>query len=120
VCVGSLLLGAAGLLDGKPATSHWGWRDVLGSLGAKPVEQRVVICGDTITAAGVSSGIDMALTLLAEAAGEQTAKAVQLAIEYAPDPPFDSETPDKATPALRDAALRFIQGDSASTPVPRS
>jgi transcriptional regulator GlxA family with amidase domain len=106
VCVGSLLLGAAGLLDGKPATSHWGWRDVLGSLGAKPVEQRVVICGDTITAAGVSSGIDMALTLLAEAAGEQTAKAVQLAIEYAPDPPFDSETPPTRSPVVLLPATR--------------
>ena len=93
VCSGSFLLGAAGLLKGIKATSHWGWRELLASLGAEPVSERVVADGKIVTAAGVSAGIDMALTLLAQASGATTAQTVQLAIEYAPDPPFDAGSP---------------------------
>ena len=100
VCTGSLLLAAAGLLDGVPATTHWLARDLLAELGARPVADRVVRQGKIVTAAGVSSGIDMALTLVALTHGEQTAQAVQLAIEYDPQPPVDAGSPDKAPPAI--------------------
>jgi putative intracellular protease/amidase len=96
VCTGSLILGAAGLLKGLPATSHWLAYDTLRSLGAEPVEKRVVIAGKIITAAGVSAGIDMALTLVARECGEEAAKAIQLGIEYDPQPPFDAGAPSKA------------------------
>jgi transcriptional regulator GlxA family with amidase domain len=89
VCSGSFLLGAAGLLGGRRATTHWGWLDQLSAVGAVPVSERIVRDGDIVTAAGVSAGIDMALTLLGEAADDQTAQAVQLAIEYDPQPPYD-------------------------------
>ena len=88
VCTGSLLLGAAGILHGKRATSHWILRDMLPQFGAEPVAERVVIEGKVITAAGVSAGIDMALHLAAMEAGEDEARALQLVIEYDPDPPF--------------------------------
>jgi len=90
VCTGSLLLGAAGVLDGLEATSHWLELKTLSRFGARPVERRVVEQGKVITAAGVSAGIDMALTLAARIAGEQVAQAIQLGIEYAPEPPFDA------------------------------
>ena len=96
VCTGSLLLAAAGLLDGLPATTHWLARDVLAELGAKPVPDRVVEQGKIITAAGVSSGIDMALRLVQRINGDEVAQAVQLAIEYDPQPPLDSGSPEKA------------------------
>jgi transcriptional regulator GlxA family with amidase domain len=96
VCTGSLLLAAAGLLDGVPATTHWLARDLLASLGAVPVPDRVVQQGKIITAAGVSSGIDMALRLVQLIHGDATAQAIQLGIEYDPDPPFDAGSPDKA------------------------
>ena len=96
VCTGSLLLGAAGLLDGIPATTHWLQRDLLSDLGADVVPDRVVEHGKIITAAGVSSGIDMALRLAEHLAGERIAKAIQLSIEYDPQPPFDSGAPEKA------------------------
>src|SRR5689334_10348843 len=96
VCTGSLVLGAAGLLKGLRATSHWLAQDVLRSLGASPTAERVVIEGKIITAAGVSAGIDMALTLAARECGELTAQAIQLGIEYDPQPPFDSGSPSKA------------------------
>ncbi|MEO6725108.1 MAG: DJ-1/PfpI family protein [Blastocatellia bacterium] len=96
VCTGSLILGAAGLLKGLKATTHWLAYDALESLGAQPTEQRVVIEGKIITAAGVSAGIDMALTLVARECGEQTAQSIQLGIEYDPQPPFDSGSPAKA------------------------
>ncbi len=89
VCTGSLILGGAGLLDGLRATTHWRAMDRLAAFGATPVRERVVEEGKIITAAGVSSGIDMALMLAARVAGDETAKAIQLAIEYAPEPPFD-------------------------------
>ena len=100
VCTGSLVLAAAGLLDGKRATSHWLALDELGRLGAIPVAQRVVFDGKVVTAAGVSAGIDMALTLAARVAGDQMAQAIQLGIEYDPQPPFDAGSPQKAPAAL--------------------
>ena len=103
VCSGSLVLAAAGVLDGVEATSHWAVMDQLGELGAVPTAERVVRRGRIVTAAGVSSGIDMALTLAAEIAGEDVAKAIQLGIEYDPQPPFDSGSvakADEATVAL--------------------
>jgi len=100
VCTGSLLLAAAGLLDETDATTHWLEHDTLRALGARPVEERVVERGKLITAAGVSAGIDMALLLAARIAGETTARAIQLAMEYDPQPPFDSGSPAKAGPAL--------------------
>jgi len=96
VCTGSLLLAAAGLLDGIDATTHWMYREQLASLGAHPVPDRVVERGRVVTAAGVSSGIDMALTLAARIAGDDVAQALQLAIEYDPEPPFDAGAPEKA------------------------
>ena len=90
VCTGSLLLAAAGILDGVPATTHWLALDVLAELGAVPVSQRVVGHGKIITAAGVSAGLDMALTLAARIAGDEVAQSIQLSIEYDPQPPFDS------------------------------
>lgn len=96
VCTGSLLLAAAGILEGVPATTHWLARDELGELGAKPVPLRVVEEGKVITAAGVSAGIDMALRLVQARYGDDVARAVQLGIEYDPDPPLDSGSPEKA------------------------
>jgi putative intracellular protease/amidase len=90
VCTGSLVLAAAGILDGLEATTHWLAREHLREYGATPVDRRVVQQGKVITAAGVSSGIDMALTLAAQIAGDQIAQAIQLGIEYDPQPPFDS------------------------------
>ena len=100
VCTGSLLLAAAGVLDGVDATTHWAAMDQLAELGAVPTNERVVRRGKIMTAAGVSSGIDMALTLAAEIAGDDTAKAIQLGIEYDPQPPFDSGSVDKADDRL--------------------
>ena len=97
VCTGSLVLGAAGLLEGLDATTHWISRPILAELGARPVEERVVEQGKIITAAGVSSGIDMALTLAAKLAGPEVAQAIQLGIEYDPQPPFDAGSPQKAS-----------------------
>jgi putative intracellular protease/amidase len=97
VCTGALVLGAAGVLDGLEATTHWMLLDKLGELGATPVSRRVVEQGKVITAAGVSSGIDMALTLAARLAGEDMARAIQLGIEYDPEPPFDSGSTAKAS-----------------------
>jgi transcriptional regulator GlxA family with amidase domain len=96
VCTGSLVLAAAGLLEGKRATSHWLFVDRLAEMGAEPVRERVVQDGKTITAAGVASGIDMALYLVDREAGPEVAQAIQLAIEYDPDPPHDSGSPAKA------------------------
>ena len=104
VCTGALVLGAAGILDGLEATTHWALMDTLGRLGATPVNRRVVEQGKVITAAGVSSGIDMALTLAARIAGEDMARAIQLAIEYDPEPPFDSGSTEKASPEILELA----------------
>jgi putative intracellular protease/amidase len=100
VCTGALVLGAAGILDGLEATTHWNLLDRLTDFGATPVSQRVVVQGKVITAAGVSAGIDMALTLAARLAGPEVAQLIQLAIEYDPEPPFDTGSVDKAGPEL--------------------
>ena len=100
VCTGSLVLGAAGVLDGKRATSHWAYRHELEGLGAEPIAERVVVDGKYVTGAGVSAGIDMALQLTALEFGEDLAKGIQLGIEYDPAPPFDSGSPEKADPQL--------------------
>lgn len=100
VCTGALVLGAAGLLRGYKATTHWAWHDLLSLFGAEPVQARTVIDRNRVTGGGVTAGIDFALTLMAEIAGEAHAKAVQLALEYDPAPPFDTGTPAKAGPDL--------------------
>jgi putative intracellular protease/amidase len=100
VCTGSLLLGAAGLLEGKRATSNWLELDELRAYGADPVGGRFVEDGKVITAAGVTAGIDMALHLVAREVGPEVAQAIQLGIEYDPDPPFDSGSPEKAPPEI--------------------
>jgi len=110
VCTGSLVLAAAGVLDGLKATTHWMEMERLGELGAQPVSDRVVEQGKVITAAGVSSGIDMALTLAAREAGPEVAQAIQLAIEYDPQPPFDSGSPDKAPPEIVDLVRGVMEG----------
>lgn len=96
VCTGSLLLAAAGLLEGRPATTHWLARETLSELGAEPVSDRVVFDGKYVTGAGVSAGIDMALTLVTEIFGPEVAQSVQLGIEYDPQPPHDAGAPEKA------------------------
>ncbi|MER5913357.1 DJ-1/PfpI family protein [Streptomyces sp. NPDC001982] len=96
VCTGSLLLAAASLLDGRRATSHWLALDFLKQFGAEPTGERVVFDGKYVTAAGVSSGIDMGLTLLGRIAGDEHAQAVQLLTEYDPQPPYDAGSPQKA------------------------
>jgi cyclohexyl-isocyanide hydratase len=96
VCTGSLILGAAGLLRGYRATTHWAWRDYLKLFGAEPVTERVVFDRNRVTGGGVTAGIDFALALMAAIEGEDYARAVQLGLEYDPHPPFDSGTPDKA------------------------
>ncbi|MFJ7074340.1 DJ-1/PfpI family protein [Streptomyces sp. NPDC098781] len=111
VCTGSLLLAAAGLLRGRRATSHWLALDQLKPFGAEPTAERVVSDGKYVTAAGVSSGIDMALTLLGRIAGDDHAQAVQLATEYDPQPPYDAGSPQKAPAHIVDALRarsRFI------------
>ncbi|MFF8474077.1 DJ-1/PfpI family protein [Streptomyces sp. NPDC015414] len=111
VCTGSLLLAAAGLLDGRRATSHWLALDQLKRHGAAPAEERVVFDGKYVTAAGVSAGIDMGLTLLGRIAGDEHAQAVQLATEYDPRPPYDAGSPHKAPARVVErlrAGSRFI------------
>ena len=118
VCTGSMLLAAAGLLEGKDATSHWASLERLREYGAIPTGRRVVEQGKYVTAAGVSSGIDMALTLVARIAGDEFAQTVQLGIEYDPQPPFDAGSVDKAPAAVVEMlsdlyARRGIAGSSA-------
>ena len=110
MCTGSLVLAAAGVLDGLKATTHWMEMELLGELGAQPASDRVVEQGKVITAAGVSSGIDMALTLAAREAGPEVAQAIQLAIEYDPQPPFDAGSPDKAPPEIVDLVRGVMAG----------
>lgn len=111
VCTGSLILGAAGILTGIKATTHWAALDRLTLWGAEPSEERVVTAGKIITAAGVSAGIDMALTLAAKIAGKQFAETIQLGIEYDPDPPFDVGSPAKADPKILEALRgRMVAG----------
>ena len=98
VCTGALVLGAAKLLEGYQATTHWLALDVLPGFGAEPVRERWVIDRNRATGGGVTAGIDFGLALMAKVAGEDVARAVQLALEYAPKPPFDSGTPERADP----------------------
>jgi putative intracellular protease/amidase len=105
VCTGSLILGAAGFLRGKRAATHWAWREPLPLFGATVSEERVCRDGNLITGGGVTAGLDFAFTLLAELAGEDAAKSVQLGLEYAPAPPFDSGRPELADPAILAAYL---------------
>jgi transcriptional regulator GlxA family with amidase domain len=108
VCTGSIFLAHAGVLNGLTATTHWASYNRLQSLGAIPTEQRVVTEGKIITAAGVSSGIDMGLVLVATMEGEDMAKLIQLAIEYDPQPPFDSGAPSKVSPEFKQFALQIF------------
>lgn len=108
VCTGSLILGGAGLLAGIDATTHWAAMDLLAAFGAKPTAERIVERGRIVTAAGVSSGIDMALLLAARIAGEGVAKAIQLRIEYDPQPPFDCGSPAKAGPDIARIARDLV------------
>jgi putative intracellular protease/amidase len=107
VCTGSLILAAAGLLDGQPATTHWLALEELGGLGAQPRNERVVFAGRVVTAAGVSAGIDMALALAARIAGDEVAQAIQLGIEYDPQPPFAAGSPATAPPAVVELLRRL-------------
>jgi transcriptional regulator GlxA family with amidase domain len=100
VCTGALVLAAAGLLDGRPATTHWMTYDELRAFGAEPTSERVVFSDKYVTGAGVSAGIDMALRLVQKMYGDEFSQAIQLGIEYDPQPPFDAGSPDKADPAI--------------------
>lgn len=108
VCTGSLILGAAGLLKGIPATTHWAVMDRLKTWGAIPTAKRVVESGKFITAAGVSAGIDMALTMASKIAGQPVAESLQLGLEYDPMPPFNAGSPEKANPVIRHALQRRL------------
>jgi transcriptional regulator GlxA family with amidase domain len=109
VCSGSVILAAAGLLDGKRATSHWMALSALKALGAKPVgDERIVHEGDIVTSAGVSAGIDLAIWLTAQISGEDRAKTIQLVIEYDPQPPFDSGHMSKASASTKAAATALL------------
>lgn len=113
ICTGSLVIGAAGLLRGKKATTHWAWMDLLAPLGAIPTKGRVVRDGKFMTGGGVTAGIDFALTMVAELAGRDMAESIQLGIEYAPAPPFDSGTPDTARPEILAAVRTRMDGARA-------
>ena len=116
VCTGSLILAAAGLLEGRPATGHWLAMDELRRLGAETTGQRVVFDGKIVTGAGVSAGIDMALALVGRIAGPEVAQAIQLGIEYDPQPPFDAGAPEKAPAAIVEmlrSRSRFAEASAA-------
>jgi cyclohexyl-isocyanide hydratase len=115
VCTGAFILGVAGLLKGRQATTHWAFADLLPLVGATHEKARVVKDGNVITAGGVTSGIDFAFSVVAEVAGETTARAIQLGIEYDPAPPFDSGSPDRVPTAIKSAVLsdRYDKSRSA-------
>lgn len=113
VCTGSLLLGAAGILKGLRATTHWAWLERLRDYGAEPTSERVVFQGKVVTAAGVSSGIDMALALAARELGDEAAQALQLGIEYDPQPPFDAGSPRKAPASVVEAVRKRLEAARA-------
>ena len=114
VCTGSLVLGAAGLLKGYRSACHWAWREMLSDFGAIPVAERVVRDRNRISGGGVTAGIDFGLTVAAELAGEEVAKSIQLVLEYDPQPPFDSGSPEKAGPErvqrLRERLAPLLEG----------
>jgi transcriptional regulator GlxA family with amidase domain len=111
VCTGAGLYAAAGLLEGKKTTTHWGFRDNLRAMGVEVVEDRVVWQGTHISGAGVSAGIDMALALTDRVHGRELAESLQLLIEYDPEPPFDSGSPEKAAAGTLRLAFRMLLGD---------
>ncbi|HVE68344.1 MAG TPA: DJ-1/PfpI family protein, partial [Solirubrobacteraceae bacterium] len=113
VCTGALLLGAAGILDGLEATTYWTERETLREFGATPSTDRVVEQGKVITAAGVSSGIDMALVLTAHLTSPEVAQAIQLGIEYDPQPPYDTGSPEKAPPEMVEGLRAIIAAENA-------
>ncbi|MGA2451071.1 MAG: DJ-1/PfpI family protein [Polyangiaceae bacterium] len=117
VCTGSLVLAAAGLLSGKRAATHWAFRDLLTQFGVDSDDRRVVRDGNVITGGGVTAGIDLALTIIAEMAGEAVAQAVQLALEYAPAPPCDSGRPELAPPEVLAAVQARLASRRAQTRV---
>jgi len=107
VCTGAFVLGAAGLLQGRRATTHWAYHDLLALVSAEPVKARVVRDGNIFTGGGVTAGIDFAFTLMAEIAGEEHARKIQLGLEYDPAPPFDAGAPEKASPEIHGAMKGF-------------
>ncbi|MDH0092365.1 DJ-1/PfpI family protein [Achromobacter mucicolens] len=109
ICTGSLLLGAAGLLRGKRASSHWRARELLSRFGATPSDERLCVDGNVFTAGGVTSGIDMGLKVVAALCGEDVAKLIQLQIEYDPKPPFPGGTPETSDPAIVERYLAMSQ-----------
>jgi cyclohexyl-isocyanide hydratase len=111
VCSGSLLLGAAGLLKGYKATSHWAAREGLRMFGAEPVEGRVVVDRNRVTGGGVTAGIDFGLVLLAKLRGDDAARLTQLAMEYDPEPPFDAGSPEAAGPAIIEQAMSMMAAE---------
>ncbi len=114
VCSGSLLLGAAGLMNGYKATCHWAFREMLPTFGAEPVAERIVKDRNRITGGGVTAGIDFGLALVAELTDEDTAKIIQLSVEYDPHPPFDTGTPEKAGPELEAQARSILENIQTS------
>jgi cyclohexyl-isocyanide hydratase len=114
VCTGAFILGAAGLLKGRRATTHWAFTELLPLVGATHEKARVVKDGNVITAGGVTSGIDFGLSMVAEIAGETTAQAIQLGLEYNPNPPFDAGHPDRAPDTAKDSVFpRYERARSA-------
>ncbi len=109
VCTGAFILGVAGVLKGKKATTHWAYHEALSEVGAIPVKERVVRDGNIFTGGGVTAGIDFAFTLMAEIAGAEFAKGLQLGLEYDPAPPFDAGSPDKAAPSALKRMTSFYE-----------
>jgi transcriptional regulator GlxA family with amidase domain len=115
VCTGALVYGAAGVIKGRKATTHWAAREALPAMGVEMSTDRVVFDGNFVSGAGVSAGIDMALSLAARIYGDETAKAVQLAIEYDPQPPFDSGSPEKAGPETMQLVMEMFAASAAAS-----